>query len=129
MLTFQISIHQSFRLNNTDYYTIFDLPIVVTNSIDNSTRASCDILKNGLLPWDVVMNSTDIITPDKYPWTNGNGAQTDVPAPTSTSSSSDGLGSIKPNAGPGNGLGNGAGMVGVNRMMWAVVGGIVLILR
>lgn len=47
---YNISIHQNFRVNNTDYYTIFDLPISVTNSIDNSTaRPNCDALNNPLL--------------------------------------------------------------------------------
>ncbi|KAJ4357009.1 hypothetical protein N0V95_002882 [Ascochyta clinopodiicola] len=30
---YNISIHQSFRLNGSDFYTIFNLPIAVTNSI------------------------------------------------------------------------------------------------
>lgn len=47
---YNISIRQNFRMNNTDYYTIFDLPISVTNSIDNSTdRPDCDALSNPLL--------------------------------------------------------------------------------
>lgn len=48
---YNISIRQNFRMNNTSYYTIFDLPISVTNSIDNSTaRPDCDALNNPLLP-------------------------------------------------------------------------------
>lgn len=47
---YNISIRQNFRLNGTDYYTIFDLPISVTNSIDNSTsRPDCDAVNNPLL--------------------------------------------------------------------------------
>lgn len=47
---YNISIHQHFRLNDTDYYTIFDLPISVTNSIDNSTvRPDCNALNNPML--------------------------------------------------------------------------------
>lgn len=47
---YNISIRQNFRMNNTDYYTIFDLPISVTNSIDNSTsRSSCDELSNPIM--------------------------------------------------------------------------------
>lgn len=46
----QISIRQNFRLNNTDQYTIFDLPIQVTNSIPAQTdRSSCDALNNPLM--------------------------------------------------------------------------------
>lgn len=52
---YNISIRQNFRLNNTDHYTVFDLPISVTNSIDNSTtRPDCDSLNNPLLtPQDI----------------------------------------------------------------------------
>ncbi|KAJ4394680.1 hypothetical protein N0V93_003899 [Gnomoniopsis smithogilvyi] len=47
---YNISIRQNFRMNNTSYYTIFDLPISVTNSIDNSTsRPDCDSINNPLL--------------------------------------------------------------------------------
>ncbi|KAJ4420031.1 hypothetical protein N0V82_004603 [Gnomoniopsis sp. IMI 355080] len=47
---YNISIRQNFRMNNTSYYTIFDLPISVTNSIDNSTtRPDCDSINNPLM--------------------------------------------------------------------------------
>lgn len=47
---YNISIRQNFVMNGTDYYTIFDVPIAVTNSIDNATgRADCDALDNPLL--------------------------------------------------------------------------------
>lgn len=47
---YNISIHQNFLLNGRGYYTIFDLPISVTNSIEaNSSRPSCDELDNTLL--------------------------------------------------------------------------------
>lgn len=47
---YNISIRQNFRVNNTDYYTVFDLPISVTNKIDNSTsRPDCDALNNPLM--------------------------------------------------------------------------------
>jgi hypothetical protein len=46
----QISIRQNFRLNGDDYYTIFDVPISVTNSIpEDDDRPSCDELSNELL--------------------------------------------------------------------------------
>ncbi|KAK5033444.1 hypothetical protein LTS07_003747 [Exophiala sideris] len=37
---YNISIHQSFRLNGTGFYTIFNLPIEVTNSIPSKTQLS-----------------------------------------------------------------------------------------
>lgn len=52
---YNISIRQNFRLNGTDYYTIFDMPISVTNSIDNSTlRPDCDAVDNPLLTPDQI---------------------------------------------------------------------------
>jgi len=47
---YNISIRQNFRLNNTNLYTIFDLPIQVTNSIPASNnRTSCSSINNPLL--------------------------------------------------------------------------------
>lgn len=52
---YNVSIRQNFRMNKTDYYTIFDLPILVTNSIDNSTeRPDCDSLANPMMTPDQV---------------------------------------------------------------------------
>lgn len=46
----QISIRQNFRLNGDDHYTIFDVPINVTNSIpEDDDRPSCDELSNEIL--------------------------------------------------------------------------------
>lgn len=50
---YNISIRQNFRLNDTDHYTIFDLPISVTNAIDDSTaRPDCASLENPMLTPD-----------------------------------------------------------------------------
>lgn len=47
---YNISIRQNFVMNSTNYYTIFDVPISVTNKIKDSTgRADCDSLDNPLL--------------------------------------------------------------------------------
>ncbi|KAF5654283.1 short-chain dehydrogenase reductase [Fusarium sp. NRRL 25303] len=47
---YNISIRQSFRLNGDDHYTIFDVPINVTNSIpEDDDRPSCDELSNDML--------------------------------------------------------------------------------
>ncbi|RBR20806.1 uncharacterized protein FIESC28_05159 [Fusarium coffeatum] len=50
-----ISIRQRFRYQGDDYYTIFDVPISVNNSIPESDdRPSCDQLSNELLsPEDI----------------------------------------------------------------------------
>ncbi|KAG0650627.1 hypothetical protein D0Z07_2218 [Hyphodiscus hymeniophilus] len=47
---YNISIRQNFKLNGTNMYTIFDLPIEVTNEISaNDSRPSCNSLNNNLL--------------------------------------------------------------------------------
>ncbi|KIW97625.1 uncharacterized protein Z519_01209 [Cladophialophora bantiana CBS 173.52] len=53
--SYNVSIHQSFRINGTGFYTIFNLPIQVTNSIPKTTqlaasrtRPSCDLRNNSL---------------------------------------------------------------------------------
>ncbi len=59
----QVSIRQNFRLNGTNAYTIFDLPIEVTNSISaSSDRVSCESLNNPLLSQAVLNASADNFT-------------------------------------------------------------------
>lgn len=85
----QISVHQSFLWNGTDYYTIFDLPISTTNSIPlspafsssapGSTTASniatarpgCAALNNPLLSAASLAQSVD--APTVQPWIGGGG--------------------------------------------------------
>ncbi|KAJ4137695.1 hypothetical protein NW768_003283 [Fusarium equiseti] len=52
---YNISIRQNFRYQGDDYYTIFDVPISVNNSIPESDdRPSCDELSNEILsPEDI----------------------------------------------------------------------------
>ncbi|CCC06183.1 hypothetical protein SMACR_00401 [Sordaria macrospora] len=59
--SYNISIRQSFRLNGEDHYTIFDLPISVTNSISKrEDRPSCQALDNPLLaPEDIDWTDTN----------------------------------------------------------------------
>lgn len=87
---YNISIHQSYRLNGSDYYTIFDLPINVSNSIplnvtvQNNTnpapgplvndsgkteRVSCGVLENKLLDYNSMINGTK--TPQTQPYIGG----------------------------------------------------------
>jgi hypothetical protein len=95
----QISIRQNFRLNGSDEYTIFDLPIHVTNSIPaQSDRPSCASLNNTLLNQSFLANSANNFTRIAGTPIEGNG------------NSGSGLGPPKPGANPGNGLG-GAGML------------------
>ncbi|KAK3300427.1 uncharacterized protein B0H64DRAFT_369684 [Chaetomium fimeti] len=61
---YNVSIRQSFRLNGEDYYTVFDLPIAVTNSIPASdNRPSCAALNNPLLSPEEVLDSSDVSVP------------------------------------------------------------------
>ncbi|KAH6998082.1 hypothetical protein BKA56DRAFT_566797 [Ilyonectria sp. MPI-CAGE-AT-0026] len=53
--TYNISIRQNFRLNGEDHYTIFDVPIAVTNSIEEKDdRPACDSLTNELLSYEEI---------------------------------------------------------------------------
>lgn len=115
---YNISIHQSFRLNDTEFYTVFNLPIAVTNRISESkNQSSCESLTNPLVGWGNVVESTVVLTPNEYPWTDGSGVQVSVPSGDGDGTSSggsdkgDGIGGSKPDANAGDGLGGGAGMV------------------
>ncbi|KAH8884480.1 hypothetical protein GQ53DRAFT_391210 [Thozetella sp. PMI_491] len=105
---YNVSIRQNFRLNGVDHYTIFDLPISVTNEIpDDLTRPSCDDLNNPLLsPDEINMNDTDTLGPLFAP-----GDSTVV---QSSGTSGSGLGPSKPEAGA-TGLGNGAAVARVGK--------------
>ncbi|CAG8089490.1 unnamed protein product [Penicillium nalgiovense] len=77
--TYNISMHQSFRWNGTDYYTVFDLPISVTNSIpENDDRIDCDLLENKLLSAAEIGESSDSLP--GQPWVEG-GVSTTVSSP------------------------------------------------
>ncbi|KAJ5148671.1 hypothetical protein N7448_000249 [Penicillium atrosanguineum] len=83
---YNISMHQSFRWNGTDYYTVFDLPIAVTNSIPKSSeRVGCALLENKLLRESAIDESFDTLP--GQPWV-------DSGVGTSSDSSSSGNGSI-----------------------------------
>ena len=82
--TQQISIHQSFRFNSTqsNYYTIFDLPVNISNnipqeaqsialngSVSNVTRLPCSALDNSLLSQDELAMSLRGLS--VQPWLGG----------------------------------------------------------
>ncbi|KAI1523775.1 hypothetical protein PtrSN002B_011478 [Pyrenophora tritici-repentis] len=75
---YNISIHQNYRLNGVDRYTIFNLPISVTNSISqfpgagqlttkpapgplsaNGGRMSCNLLQNPMVDFNTQVNSVN----------------------------------------------------------------------
>ncbi|KAK2766878.1 hypothetical protein FQN54_006192 [Arachnomyces sp. PD_36] len=73
-----ISLHQYFRWNGTEYFTVFDLPISVTNSIeDKGNRTDCSMLENERLSSSDVNASVSKL-PSK-PWIGGD-AQSGVAA-------------------------------------------------
>lgn len=103
---YNISIRQNFRLNGADHYTIFDLPISVTNKIDfGVVRPSCDSLNNPLLTPAQINATNDV--PVMFAPGDATVVQT---AGSGSSSSGDGLGPAKTGAGTAQGLG-GAGML------------------
>jgi hypothetical protein len=77
-------MHQSFRWNGTDYYTVFDLPISVTNSISESAnRVDCASLENKVLSEAEVEKSSDSLP--GQPWVQ-NGTSTETSSGSSASS-------------------------------------------
>jgi hypothetical protein len=77
--TYNISMHQSFRWNGIEYYTVFDLPISVTNSIpENDNRLDCEMLENQLLSAAEIGESSDSLP--GQPWVEG-GVSTTALAP------------------------------------------------
>jgi hypothetical protein len=84
-------MHQSFRWNGTDYYTVFDLPISVTNSISESAeRVDCASLENKLLSVAEVEKSSDTLP--GQPWVQA-GASTETSTGSSASSTKTSAGS------------------------------------
>ncbi|KAL4913863.1 hypothetical protein BDW62DRAFT_213881 [Aspergillus aurantiobrunneus] len=68
---YNISMHQSFRWNGTDYYTVFDLPISVSNGIaEDEDRVDCGLLQNGYRPGLVVASNASI---PGQPWVGEDG--------------------------------------------------------
>lgn len=75
---YNITIHQNFRLNGSDHYSIFNLPISVTNSISqfpgagqlttkpppgpltaNGGRMNCDMISNPLVDFNTLVESVN----------------------------------------------------------------------
>ncbi|KIX02144.1 uncharacterized protein Z518_08083 [Rhinocladiella mackenziei CBS 650.93] len=75
--SYNVSIHQSFRINGTGYYTIFNLPIEVTNSIPNDTQLSASktrplcALRNNPLQ-NQTSQDASASTPSSQPYLGGN---------------------------------------------------------
>ncbi|PWY91478.1 hypothetical protein BO94DRAFT_622913 [Aspergillus sclerotioniger CBS 115572] len=67
---YNVSMHQSFRWKGTDYYTVFDLPVSVSNSVGESDeRVDCAVVENEWVTWEVVAASNDSLP--GQPWVGG----------------------------------------------------------
>jgi hypothetical protein len=129
----QISIRQRFRLDDEEHYTIFDVPISVTNSIESSNnRPPCDILVNEMLsPEEIDVEAANevgvLFAPGdatRVEFDEVDGGVSSLPTiPFVTRSYTDdwqndgnsednGLGGPRPEAQPSDGLGSGAPGVG-----------------
>ncbi|GKZ44866.1 hypothetical protein AbraIFM66951_007194 [Aspergillus brasiliensis] len=72
---YNVSVHQGFRWEGTDYYTVFELPVSVTNAIEESDeRVDCTVLENEWLGWEVVRESNDSLP--GQPWVKGGNTTT-----------------------------------------------------
>ncbi|KAL2864768.1 uncharacterized protein BJX67DRAFT_389678 [Aspergillus lucknowensis] len=70
---YNISMHQSFRWNGTEYYTVFELPISVSNGIEASReRVECGLLENEFAVGPSVASNQSL---PGQPWV-GDGIQT-----------------------------------------------------
>ncbi|KAL2826450.1 hypothetical protein BDW59DRAFT_160969 [Aspergillus cavernicola] len=69
---YNISMHQSFRWNGTEYYTVFDLPISVSNGIeeDEGERVDCAVLENEWRPGVSAASNGSLLG---QPWVDGDG--------------------------------------------------------
>jgi hypothetical protein len=130
--TYNISIHQSFRLNGSEYYTVMNLPISVTNKIEqfpgatqlqtnprpgplsaNGGRMQCGALENKLL--NLAELEASVNNPGKRPLTDGMGVG--VSSGEIGNQGGDGQGQVGNQGGNGQGLignqdGDGQGLIG-----------------
>ncbi|KAK4193329.1 hypothetical protein QBC35DRAFT_102912 [Podospora australis] len=113
---YNISIRQSFRLNGEEHYTVFDVPISVTNRIEESfDRPSCDELDNDLLTPEEVRESADDL-PAMF-----------APGDSTTLETSGGSDGLAPGA-SGQGLGSAAARGWGERLSWLSVAGIAAVM-
>ncbi|KAK4202284.1 hypothetical protein QBC40DRAFT_221842 [Triangularia verruculosa] len=126
---YNVSIRQSFRLNGEDFYTVFDVPISVTNRIGEEApngvaRPSCEELGNELWEWEEIMEGQDDLGALFAP------GDATVLETTGGDGDGDGLGPVRPGAGSGSGLGSGAGglKAGLGWLMGLAMGVAVVVL-
>ncbi|KAJ5145766.1 uncharacterized protein N7515_000330 [Penicillium bovifimosum] len=80
---YNISMHQSFRWNGSDYYTVFDWPISATNSIpEREDRIDCALLENKVLSAAEIGESSDSLP--RQPWVDGGSTTVSSPSASQT---------------------------------------------
>lgn len=101
------SLHQSFRWNGTEYYTVFDLPVSVTDSIDESpSRVDCALVENPLRDAVLVSSSSDPLPGE--PWVGtGNSSSNSIGTLTSPGSGGVSIGGSSSTGSTGGGGGGG----------------------
>ncbi|EGY22717.1 hypothetical protein VD0002_g977 [Verticillium dahliae] len=107
---YNISIRQNFRLNGEDHYTIFDVPVRLTNRIEErDDRPDCDALDNPLLsPEELDVNGANAVGIFAAP---GGSTEIEVKPASEDGNGNDNdndngdFGELKPDARPGDGLG------------------------
>ncbi|KAF3032965.1 hypothetical protein E8E12_001592 [Didymella heteroderae] len=125
---YNVSIHQSFRLNDSDFYTIFNLPISITNKIEqfpgaeqlltnprpgplseSGGRMDCGMLENRLLGQDELVAS--VKNPEAQPFSDSGKLQ------AVNAGSSGGDGQIGGPNGSGGSGGNQSGALGAGSVL------------
>ncbi|KAK0745992.1 hypothetical protein B0T18DRAFT_141258 [Schizothecium vesticola] len=114
---YNISIRQNFRLNGENHYTIFDVPISVTNSISaNGARPACDSIANPMLAPEEV----DVVGANNLPVMFAPGDASVIRTPAD--GKADGLGPLK-----GSGAsGRMSGALGMGWLGATVLGAVLL---
>ncbi|KAI0176220.1 hypothetical protein GGR52DRAFT_350552 [Hypoxylon sp. FL1284] len=112
--TYNISIRQNFRLNGDDHYTIFDVPISVTNNIMfTGLNPPCDSVNNPLLtPEEIDAESANdvgiLFAPGDATVVQQSGTGTGDDDDDDDDDDGSGIGPTKPEGNPGDGLGAGS---------------------
>ncbi|SPO00842.1 uncharacterized protein DNG_03590 [Cephalotrichum gorgonifer] len=114
---YNISIRQNFRLNDEDHYTIFDLPISVTNRIEDlgGDRPSCDELDNDM----IALEDIDAASANAVGVLFAPGDSTQVEAVFPEDDPENGLGGSRREGTPADGLGGAGSLDWRGAARWA----------
>ena len=103
-------------MNGGDHYTVFDVPISVTNRIDDSaTRPSCDSLNNSLLTPEEIAASASKDVGILFAPNDATVVEQTNPGKDGNGNNGNGIGPGKPEASPSDGLGSAASTLVLSR--------------